>query len=141
MSGTVLDQSNVTIEISIDGGTEFVDFDCATSFDTGAPSVSFTDVSCFSTATAEPEYSAGRLTRSVGSVAYYAKGSTVHQYLMTNPGATVPIRSVVTFDNEDTYTRTQSYIIGGVSEPIEFDGSYVHTVELQPTGAVTRAYA
>lgn len=141
MAGTVLDQSNVTIEVSIDGGSTFVDFALATSFDTGSPSVTFVDVSSFSTATDEPEYSAGRTTRSAGSVAYYASDNAVHQYLLANPGATVPIRSVVTFDDAATYTRTQNYIIGGVSEPIEFDGNYVHTVEVQPSGAVTRAFA
>lgn len=141
MSGTILTQTNVEVEVSIDGGTTFVDFACVTSFDTGSATVSFVDTSCFSTPTTEPEYSSGRLTRSAGSVVYKAGGNeAVHQYLLANPGATVPIRTTVTFDDGYDYVRTQSYLVGGTSEPIEFDGEYVFTTEFQPTGAVTRAF-
>ncbi len=141
MSGVILTQENVTIQIDIGAG--FVDFPCVTNFDTGTASTTFEDVSCFSTPTQEPEYAAARLSRSTGSTAYNVAtaGEAVHQFLLTANGQTVAIQSVVTFPDATTYTRTQDYLVGGVSEPIPFDGIYVHTVELQPTGAITRVYA
>lgn len=142
MSGIILTQSNVAVEVDL-GTATFVPFDCVTSIDPGTGTVSFVDVSCFSTPTAEPEYASGRLTRSTGSVAYrVASSSAVHQHMIDNPGGTVKIRTTVNFpDGAGDYVRTQDYLIGGTSEPIEFDGEYVWTTELQPTGPITRAYA
>lgn len=141
MSGFILDQTNVSIQIDIGAGN--VDFPCVTNYDTGTPSTSFVDVSCFSTPTVEPEYATGRKTVSAGSIAYnVSEAGDVHQYLLANQAnkVAVPVELEITFPDGATYTRTQSYLIGGVSEPVEFDGIYVATVELQPTGAITRAY-
>jgi len=140
MSGSILTQVNTVFTISLDGGTTYVPFPCVTSFDPGSASVPFTDTSCFSTPTNEPEFTAGRVTRSAGSVAYKASSAAVHQYLLANPGGSVLIRAGITFEDGGTYTRTQKHLIGGISEPIEFDGEYVHTAELQGTGAVTRVF-
>ena len=83
------------------------------------------------------------MSRTAGSAVYNVAtaGENVHQFLLANPGAEVPIQSMITFADGTSYTRTQSYLIGGVSEPIQFDGIYVHTVELQPTGTITRVFA
>ena len=140
MSGSILTQLNTIFEISLDAGATFVPFPCVTSFDPGSASVPFTDTSCFSTPTNEPEFTAGRVTRSAGSVVYKASAAAVHQYLIGNPGGDVLIRVGITFEDGGTYTRTQKHLIGGVSEPIEFDGEYVHTAELQGTGEVTREF-
>jgi len=140
MSGSILTQVNTVFTISLDDGATFVPFPCVTSFDPGTASVPFTDTSCFSTPTNEPEFTAGRVTRSAGSVAYKASAAAVHQYMLANPGGSVQIQAGITFEDGGSYTRTQKHLIGGVSEPIEFDGEYVHTAELQGTGPVTRVF-
>ena len=140
MSGTITTQINTDFEVSLDDGASFVPFPCVTSYDPGSASVPFTDTSCFSTPTNEPEFTAGRVTRSAGSIAYKASAAAVHQYMLANPGGSVQLRVGITFEDGGTYTRTQKFLIGGVSEPIEFDGEYVHTAEVQPSGAITRAF-
>lgn len=139
MSGSILNQLNTQIDISLDGGSTFVEFPCVTSIDPGTGSVPFTDTTCFSSGT-EPEFTAGRLTRSAGSVVYKASAAAVHQYLIGNPGGDVQIRTSFTFEDGGTYVRTQKHLIGGVTEAVEFDGEYTHTAELQATGTVTRVF-
>lgn len=140
MSGSILTQVNTVFEVSLDNAATYVPFPCVTSMDPGSASVPFTDTSCFSTPTNEPEFTAGRVTRSAGSIAYKASAAAVHQYMLANPGGAIHVRVGITFEDGGSYTRTQKFLIGGVSEPIEFDGEYVHTVEVQPTGPVTRAF-
>ncbi len=141
MSGLVLNQEVVSVEIDIGAG--FVEFPCVTQAELGETSVERIKTTCFSSPNGTPEYSVGEVDVGEGSVTYnIALADSVHQYLVQNQGSTTTVDLRITVDDGTTaYTLTRSFLNMGVSEPFNINEVFAATMKIQATGTVTRAFA
>ena len=143
MSGQVNKQDNTTFEVDIGAG--FVEFPCVTSFDKGSTDVDRRLVTCFSSPPNTAEYANGQTTFGEGSATYNADiSNAIHQYFLLNEGTETPVRIRVTkthTNGVNTYVAEADFLIGSVTEDLNFDATYTHTVGLQRTGASALAFA
>ena len=143
MSGQVNKQDNILFEVDIGAG--FEELPCVINFDKGSTDVDRRVVTCFSSPPGQAEYANGQVTFSEGSVQYNADISNlVHQFFVNNEASdiAIPVRITVTHTNEtNTYVFTSDFLIGSVTEDLNFDATYTHTVGLQRTGARTVVFA
>ena len=143
MSGLVLKQEVVDVEISTDGGTTYVEFPCVTQAELGETSVERIKTTCFSSPAGAPEYATGEVDVGEGSITYnVGLAETVHQDLVNNQGSQTTIHLRITVDDgTTTYTITREFLNMGVSEPFNIGEVFAATLKVQATGAATRAFA
>lgn len=142
MSGLVLNQEVVSVEIDIDDGNGFVEFPCVTQAELGETSVERIKTTCFSSPIGSPEYAVGEVDVGEGSVTYnVALVDTVHRHLVENQGSKTPFQIRIKVDDGTTeYMLTRTFLNMGVSEPFNINEIFASTIKIQATGAATRSY-
>ena len=140
MSGLVLNQEVVNVEIDI--GTGFEPFPCVTQAELGETSVERIKTTCFSSPAGSPEYAVGEVDVGEGSLTYnVALADSVHQHLVENQGSKTPIEIRIEVDDGTTeYKITRSFLNMGVSEPFNINEIFAATLKIQATGAATRSF-
>ena len=142
MSGIVLNQEVVNVNIDIGDGNGFVSFPCVTQAELGETSVERIKTTCFSSPPGTPEYAVGEVDVGEGSVTYNVTvADTVHKFLVENQGSKTPIQlQIEVNDSVNTYTITRSFLNMGVSEPFNINEIFASTLKIQATGAATRSF-
>lgn len=141
MSGLILTQEVVSVEISFSDDTAYIPFPCVTQAELGETSVERLKTTCFSSPPGSPEYSVGEVDVGEGSITYNMDlANNVHRVLVSNQGKDSFLVRVTINDGTTPYQIERRFLNMGVSEPFNINEIMACTLKVQATGPAERSF-
>ena len=142
MSGLILTQEVVNIEISFSDENSYIPFPCVTQAELGETSVERLKTTCFSSPPGQPEYTVGEVDVGEGSITYNMDlANNVHKVLLSNQGKNSFLIRITIDDGNQIYKVSRRFLNMGISEPFNINEIMACTLKIQGTGEAMREFA